>query len=490
MPTAPNIVFLMSDQHRQDMTGCYGDPVVRTPAIDALAAQGVRFTHANCQGPICMPARASLLTERYVRDHGVFGNTDAVPLDMPTFLHPLREAGYHTVALGKTHLWEHEGSGDVRDYLPHMERYGWAEVHETVGKLASVRWQSPYRDHLAARGLWDAYRAHTDARNYQNMQHGGSDARAFRMWDATPMPLPLEHYVDAWHGAYAAEWIADYDRDDPFFLFVGFPGPHDPWDAPADAVAMYRDAEIPMPATLKRPTAPDDSAYGLFLGFMAQLCDADTMTPDAIREVRRAYYADITIIDAGIDRIVRALAARGMLDDTWIIYTSDHGEMMGEHSMLSKVLLYEPSVRVPLIVRPPGGTAPRAVDDPVDHIDISATVRAIAGAPGVPGSDARSLLGYLSGEAPEARPVTISENFGFAGFETRRYTLVVDEPGRKPLLLFDRQADPTQDDNRVDDPDAAPIVEELMETYVRPFLAPGLTARRKLPFHAAMEALQ
>ena len=134
-----------------------------------------------------------------------------------------------------------------------------------------------------------------------------------------------------------------------------------------------------------------------------------------------------------------------MLDSTWIVYTTDHGEMAGSHGLMSKCVLYEPAVRVPLIVRPPGGCAPRVVDSLVEQLDVPATVRAIAGAPDVAGSEGQSLLGVVAGGAPPAHDVTVSENWGFAAFETERHKLVVDEDACAPCQLFDLAEDPAED---------------------------------------------
>jgi choline-sulfatase len=169
--------------------------------------------------------------------------------------------------------------------------------------------------------------------------------------------------------------------------------------------------------------------------------------------------------------MLRVLEDRGLLDDTWVIYTSDHGEMAGNHGMMSKCVLYEPTIRVPLLVRPPSGGAGRVVDDLVEHLDVPATVRAIAGAPPVPASDGRSLLGYLTGDDPEPRALSVSENWGFASFETDRWKLVVDEDAVEPCQLFDLDADPTEDENRLADPLCKDALEELMATHVLPFLA-------------------
>jgi arylsulfatase len=471
--SAPNIVLVMSDQHRGDMMGCAGDSGVLTPSLDDLAAQGVRFSRVSCQGPLCMPARASFMTERYVRDHGVYTNWAEIGPDSPTYVWALREAGYHTALVGKAHLYRDEfhTARHVDDLAYRLSALGFAEVHETGDKFGCST-PNRYTDHLSERGLLDAYKQHIADRAYQGDNESGQNAtKRVPMWDATPMPIPLDAYIDAWHGAEAVRWIEQRGSAEPFFLFVGFPGPHDPWDAPREAVERYRDVEISMPHTTRRPTVDGTGRYGGLLNSFLWLSDTETMTDDAILAMRRAYSADISVIDDAVGAIVAALAARGLLDDTWVIYTSDHGEMGGNHGLMSKCVLYEPAVRVPLIVRPPGGCEPRVVDALVEHMDVPASVREVAGAPAIADGEGRSLLGYLMGSDPGPRQVTISENWGFAAFETDRYKLVVDEDACAPCQLFDRVEDPNEDCDLLADPDSRSIVEELMDTYVRPFFA-------------------
>jgi choline-sulfatase len=412
-----------------------------------------------------MPARASLLTERYVRDHGVLQNDSEVSFDLPTGPQALREAGYHTAVIGKTHLWVHGARRGVTTagMQDHLRRYGFEECHETVGKLANLAHVNPYTQHLEKVGLLDAYREHVGARAYT----GGRRARV-PLYDATPIPLPVAHYVDVWHGQRAAEWIEAYRGAAPFFLFVGFPGPHDPWDAPLEAVEEYRGAEIPLPASTRRPDDPAEGPYRSFVRTFKAFSYSDELTDDRIREARRAYYANVTLIDTAVGRILTALERSG-LDDTWVFYTADHGEMMGEHGLLAKMVFYQPAVRIPLIARPPGGAAPRVLDDLVEQFDLSATIGEIAGARPVPRSEARSLLPLLRGGRLAPRGLSITENFGFAGFETDRYKLIVHEDDLTPVSLFDRERDPNEDRDLIADPAARPIVEELMEAHVRPF---------------------
>jgi arylsulfatase A-like enzyme len=469
--TSPNIVLVMSDQHRADMMGCAGDPGIQTPALDGLAAEGVRFSRVSCQGPLCMPSRASFMTERYVRDHGVYTNWEEIAPDSPTYVRALREAGYHTALLGKAHLYLDEKLtvAHMDEMAGRLEDLGFAEVFETGDKFMP-KIPTRYSDYLASAGWLDAARKHLADRAYQGDNEDGQNAtKCVPMWDSTPMPIPLDSYVDAWHGAQAVRWIEEYERDTPFFLFVGFPGPHDPWDAPAEAVARYDGVDISMPASTKRPVVEGTGRYGALLQGFLWMSDSETMTDTAIAGMRKSYAADISVIDHAVGRIVDALARRGMLESTWIVYTTDHGEMAGSHGLMSKCVLYEPAVRVPLIVRPPGGCAPRVVDSLIEQLDVPATIRAVAGAPDVAGSEGQSLLEAVAGGAPPVHDVTVSENWGFAVFETERHKLVVDEDAVAPCQLFDLAEDPAEDHDLLADPLAAGVVEEIMETHVRPF---------------------
>jgi arylsulfatase len=468
---APNIVLVMSDQHRADMMGCAGDAGVLTPTLDRLAGEGVRFSRVSCQGPLCMPSRASFMTERYVRDHGVYTNWAEISGDSPTYAWTLREAGYHTTLLGKAHLYRDEivQADHIDDLAGRLMSLGFAEVHETGDKFVSSI-PSRYTDFLHERGLFEVYKAHIADRSYQGDDETGRNAtKRAPMWDSTPMPVPLDAYIDSWHGADAVRWIEQYEGSEPFFLFVGFPGPHDPWDAPRAALQRYEDVEISMPATTRRPQLESTGRYGALLSSFLWLSDSETMTDDAIRGMRRAYSADVSVIDHAIGNMIGALERRGFLDDTWVIYTSDHGEMGGNHGLMSKCVLYEPAVRVPLIVRPPGGCTARVVDALVEHLDVPATLRAIAGAPAIADGEGRSMLDVVHGASPEPREVSISENWGFASFETDRYKIVVDEDAGAPCQLFDLRDDPLEDHDLLPDPSAGPVVDELMEAYVRPF---------------------
>ena len=474
MTKAPNIVLVMSDQHQADMMGCAGDPTVRTPNMDALAGQGIRFERVSCQGPLCMPARASFMTERYVRDHGVYTNWAEIPADSPTYVSALRQAGYHTALLGKAHLYR-DDTGQVthtRQMADRLRGLGFAEVFETGDKFGTI--PNPYLDLLQEQGRLDDYRKHIADRSYQGDNERGVNAtKCVPMWDSAPVPLPIDLYIDHWHGVRAQRWIETYEGDAPFFLFVGFPGPHDPWDAPESARAKYQGADISMPRSTTRPELDGCGRYSGLLGSFLWVSDSETMTYDGIAAMRVAYASDISVVDDGLGRIVQALSDRGMLDDTWVIYTSDHGEMAGWHGLMSKCVLYRQSVRVPLIVRPPGGCPAETSRSLVEHVDIPATVRAIAGAPDLAESAGRVLPVAGALIAGPERELAVSENWGFASFETDRHRLVVDEDAMEACQLFDLRDDPDEDRNLVGDREGEEVVRSLMETHVRPFFSTG-----------------
>lgn len=471
MTKQANIVWLLPDQHRADVIGALGHPVVKTPNIDLLASQGVLYESVYCQGPLCVPARVSLLTERYVRDHGAFENDYRSLPGLPTMVQSIRDAGYDTVAIGKMHLFPH--LPDVREGLGLMTGFGFTEVHEVVGKLASGFVRTPYTDYLAEKGLLETYRRFVRERTPWLRRAAGSGSGATEVkptWAVDPSPLPAEHYQDTWVGNQAVEWIESHSGDRPFFLWVGFPGPHDPWDAPAEYVERYRGVDIPLDST-RRPDLPDSGPLRVFLEAFLGYSSSSTLTDQRAREVRRHYFANVTLIDEAVGKITAALKRKGLDDSTWIVYSTDHGEMLGTHGFLNKMVFYEPSVRVPLIVRPPGGRPPSVVAGLVEHVDLSATLRAIAGAGDLDGSAGRLLPGLSGDPERSQRDVVVSENFGFAMWRTERYKLVVYEKDLQPVQLFDLHEDPEEEANVVGDPSYKAILDNLMEAHARPFLA-------------------
>lgn len=465
----PNIVWLLSDQHRADALGAASDGVVQTPRLDGIALEGMTFDRAYCQGPLCVPARASLLTQRYVSEHGVADNTWRNGRDgLPTTVQQIRDAGYHTVAIGKMHLYKYPP--DVADGEPIMRAHGFLEVDEMLGKYGNAFGRSDYTDHLAEIGCLDEYRTFLDERNPHSrprLAEAGLVGRPH--WATDPAPMPDDSHPDLWLAERTAAWLEQYDDEAPFFLWVGFPGPHDPWDAPSSYVERYRDTDIPLPASM---TPPDTASgrWGALLDSVADYGSSATSSPETVRQVRRHYFAGVTMIDDAIGRIIDALAAAGRLDDTWIVYSSDHGEMLGDHGFFTKTLFYEGSVRVPLIVRPPGGMDSRRYEGLVEHVDLAATLCELAGAEPVPESNGRSFASLLQGRDGWRRGVVRSECEGFGMWRTERFKIVVDEADSTPVQFFDVIADPLEGVNLVADAEYASVLDEMMQHIVLPDL--------------------
>jgi len=465
----PNILLILTDQHRPDAIGCAGDRVVQTPNLDRMAREGVRFSRAYCQGPLCMPARASLVTERYVRDHGVSGNSSSLgPRAWPTFIQAVQAAGYRTGCIGKMHLYNHARGLHTTAQAGKLRAFGFDESVEGVGKVASTGMGSPYSDALEARGLLGPYQEWLATRVPRGRAEEvvGRAVAGEPMWYTDSFPFAPDAYLDSWIGGRAVEWAETYDRPEPFFQWIGFAGPHNPWDAPKAYVDRYRDAEIPLNDS-QLAEMPPEGPFRRFMEGRFRHSETEGLTPEVVREIRRFYYANLTLIDEQIGRLLATLERRGILEHTWVIYTTDHGEMLGDHGLLTKTVFYEPSAGVPLIIRPPSGMQGRVVDGLVQHVDVSATIRAIA----LPASEGRSLLGHTTEDgAGFTREVAFSENLGFGMAVTKQYKLVVHEESRVPVQLFDLVADPGEDRNIVADDARAGLREEMMQRYMLPFL--------------------
>ncbi|MFQ6047920.1 MAG: sulfatase-like hydrolase/transferase, partial [Phycisphaerae bacterium] len=228
----PHILILMSDQHRADTLSCAGHPTIRTPNLDSLAAEGIRFANACTVSPLCMPARASFINGLYPHNHHMWDNAGQMPPDDETFFQLLQQQGYYVAYIGKSHYYEH-GPFHMRDREPYMHARGIDYVHETTGPWATQRTDSYMTDHWAARGLLELFR-----QDYRQRRQSGPLL-------VRPSPLPADEFLDSYIGRQAVEFINGYDRAQPLCLFVGFGGPHEPWDAPEPYASLYQPERCP-----------------------------------------------------------------------------------------------------------------------------------------------------------------------------------------------------------------------------------------------------
>ncbi len=384
MAHPPNILFLLPDQHRPDWLGCNPGLPLRTPNLDQLCSSGVRFVNAFSPSPLCAPARACLASGMDYENCRVPSNREHYPADLPTYYQRLRDAGYRVAGVGKFDLhkdlalpvgeldWGLDGSRSLAEW-------GFTEGIDNGGKLdgsnsyrSSGRPRGPYMDYLARQGLADDYeREHRQAGEHR---------------DAYITALPDEAYCDNWLSENGLEFLREFPKDQPWHLVVNFTGPHNPMDVTARMAAAWEGVEFPMPI--------DDHG-------------GDYSAEDHQRN-RRHYAAAIENIDRQVGRFIDAVRERGELDNTLIVYSSDHGEMLGDHGCWGKCTWYQPSVGIPLIVAGPGVRQGVVSDALVCLHDLAATFLDYAAAPALPGMDARSLREVLAGRTDQHREVARS----------------------------------------------------------------------------------
>jgi len=434
MKNRPNILILMTDQQRADCLSCAGHPQIRTPNMDRIAKEGVRFSQASTVSPVCMPARASFVNSLYPHNHGMWSNRGCMPAHDETFFHHLKEGGYYTSYVGKSHYYSPRG-GHMREFEGYMHARGLDYVHETTGPLATQRIKSYMTDELEREGLYEVFKE-----DYADRVN----KRKENPFLVRPSPLPVDLFLDSYVGRQAVEFIDGYSQKEPLCLFVGFPGPHEPWDAPGEYATMYDEAKTPEPVPWEEvgDDVPEE------IRRMEDFQPMPASTDENIRRVRANYYGKISLIDHWIGRILDALEDKNMMDDTMVVFWSDHGDMLGDHRRVFKSTFYESSMRVPLILRWPGHFEEGAVSDTLaeiidvfptllDALDMEPSHRALG----------RSLMPVLKDPKAPFRDAQLSEIL-HAGerricIRTRACKYAVRENG-DGFMLFDLERDPQE----------------------------------------------
>lgn len=454
----PNILVLMTDQQRADCLGSAGHPHVRTPSLDRLAREGVRFEQFHTTCPICMPARSSCLSGLYCHNHGQWTNQGQLADGTQTFMTALRDAGYRTCHIGKAHLHAHHGDRDLREMVPFMNALGFDDVLESTGPWASLNTESIMTEEWREKGILEIFR-----QDYRERQRLRAQEHREALW---PSPMPEGETLDDFVGRTAVKYLADYDRDAPFCTFVGFGGPHEPWDPPASWADRYDSVppEEPLPSAEKPEWLPARAAA------YADAVGGRKFLEHEWQSIRRLYYAKISHIDSWIGRILETLEQRGLLRNTFILMWSDHGERLCDRGGLHKMVFYDESVRVPLILRRPDGWGAGSVASGLcETTDLRPTLLDAAGLD-PSGCLGTSLLPAMS--APEApiHDAVFSEidHFGFRATMVRddRHKMVVDRHANV-LQLFDIQNDPRELVNLAGRDDAASTVHDLQARILR-----------------------
>ncbi|MGH3321963.1 MAG: sulfatase-like hydrolase/transferase [Streptosporangiaceae bacterium] len=363
--TRPNLLLITTDQQRHETVGPGSPSFLRTPHLDQLSREGVRFGRAYAQTPICVPSRVSLMTGQSPLRHGMTWNgpSTAVMGRADTLPSLLRARGYATAAIGKMH------------FSPQRARHGFDEMILPEDYYTWIR---------------------ESGSPWQPMRHGLGQAELYPTTSTVPESLSLT----SWTAERCVSYIRDRrDPTCPFFLWASFSKPHPPLDPPEPYASMYRDAPIPRPvigAWSEADTCPEVFARH------RQRDSYDLMPPEVVEAARAAYYGLVTHVDYVIGRILAALLDVGLFDETLILFTSDHGEFLGDHHAGGKVMFHEPSSRVPLILRPPKSWAgfPRGGEsrELVTHSDVLPTLLAASGAAEMPADrDGMDLLDLSRG---------------------------------------------------------------------------------------------
>ncbi|MBK5222753.1 MAG: sulfatase-like hydrolase/transferase [Acidimicrobiia bacterium] len=498
------VLFITTDQQRYDTLGCNGGQLSRTPVVDRLAAEGIRYERAVPQSVVCMPSRSTMLTGQHPRTHGVWMNGVPLPVDAPSVAAVLHDAGYRTAIVGKPHFepfidpfgrfaenqmarlgvptvedrW-HDGRLGPHRGFDHLE----LATHGPTGQLHYARWIAEHHPE-AAGGFYPVLDD-----EFEVNSAGGGHTGAPQVKDN---PIPRDWYHTDWVADRAIAWLDSLDPDDDWFCWVSFPDPHHPWDPPAGELHRVDWRDVPLPHGYPESRAEREAILDAKPRHWRQWYDGTlvsnyeaparwvpaTLTADQVREVNARNAVEVELIDEAIGRVLAATAARGWADDLDVIVTTDHGELQGDFGLLFKGPYHvDGLMRLPLVWRPApsAGVAPAVVTRPVGLVDLAPTFCAAAGLEPTPWMEGRSLP-VDDGDADRRgfeRVLTEwdSELFG-VGVHLRTITrdgwvCTLYRPGTvhdgTEGELYELGDDPLQQVNRWDDPACAAIRRDLVD---------------------------
>lgn len=426
----PNVLFLISDDLNTRI-GCYGDPDVKTPNIDRLAARGTRFEHAYCQYPLCGPSRNSLLCGLHPNSTGIVTNAQIFRQSIPQRIplpHAFRNAGYFAARIGKL-------------YHYHVPRSVGTNGHDDPAS-----WEMEINPAGCDRLIEEQ-----DIFTLREGSFGGTLS-----WYASPRPD--EQHTDGMMADDAA-WVLERcakRKDRPFFLAVGFYRPHTPYVAPEKYFKSYRLDKMPVvdveQATADQSDVPDAA-------LQSRKAEQDKLNDQLRRECLQAYYASTSFIDAQVGKVLDALDANGLSDNTIIVFTSDHGYHLGEKMLWQKMSLFEQSARVPLIISAPGLKGGQVASSPVGLIDVYPTLAGLCDVSAPEVLHGQTLEQMLADPSAVGRGHAITHVVRTAGpkgnrttfngysLRTERYRLTLWKDGQQGEELYDHQTDPLEETN-------------------------------------------
>ena len=420
----PNILFIMVDEMKWDVLGCAGHPIVRTPNLDRLAAEGTRFATAYTVAPICTPSRYSFFTARYAHVHGATDNS--TPTREPQVLLPsiLKQAGYQTAISGKLH------------FIPAGEAFGfdsfWSFAGEGPGQLET----------------WP---------EFVEKKHGRGSARRLVEQPFPDDPLgedlgkltyPQEDSQTHWITDRALEFLGARDAARPFFLFVSYLDPHSPSHLCEPYWNMYDAEKMSLPPTFRQDTNKTATTAAN---------RHEVNDPAIVKAMTAAYFAKVTMVDDNVGRLLAGLRQAGLETNTLVVFTSDHGNMLGDLNRWFKGAMYEGSTRIPLLIKAPELGRGAVVTNVVQNIDVMPTLCALAGVPlPAQGSQGRVLTDLVAGRATNWSERAFAER-GSAMIREGRLKFIRNDPkGAKrsgtAVEFYDLLADPRETNNLAHDP--------------------------------------
>ncbi len=443
-----NILLILTDQQRKDSLGCYGNPIISTPALDNLASRGQRFERNYVANPICMPSRLSIFTGQHTCNHRLWTNGLLID-ERDTVATHLQRHGYQTASIGKIHFTPYGGKAGNRESCNWWKQQG--------GK--SSDWSGPY---------WGFEEVELSLMHTQTAAHygkwfyekGGTDQMTQPLPDQT-RPIPEHLHDSTWVAERTIERLKQRDRNKPFFLVASFPDPHHPFDPPSTTAAKYSPAAIPLPIGGPDDLASRPAHYRQhFERAWNRWGVGEPSTPNGIDETEARQRivntcAMVDLIDRNVGRILDQLDAEGLRDDTIVVFTSDHGELLGDHGLwLKGPFFYEGLINTPLIIAGPGIHA--AVSKALfSDVDLAPTLCDLAGAPALPFADGRSQAPHLHnpnqtvrdaclihyqtgyGEGDVASKVLVTERWKYVRFETgeEELTDLRDDPEERQNVV-------------------------------------------------------
>jgi arylsulfatase A-like enzyme len=427
-----NVLFILSDQHHAGLMGCAGSAQAITPNLDRLAARGLRFNQAYTQNPICTPSRVSFLSGQAPLNHGYYGLSGPTPLALPSIFGHFRAHGYRTAGIGKLHLPD-----DPRNWVADdLDDYG-----DCYRSIDGQPMQGPYWDYLDQHGL----RELEDSRTLPETGRWSPDSRASKM--------PFEHCIEHWCVERTKAFI-DQDAEAPFFIHTSLPRPHHQLTPDARFLELYpEDIELPESFHYEGKHRPPHFREKMeALKTLAWEFEPKTLEA-GLRRVWRGYLACISQVDWAVGQLLDHLDARGLAEDTLVVYSSDHGAYHGIYGIPEKApgICSEAVCRIPWIMAGPGvedsGAATAAF---IQNSDLAPTLCSLTGIPQMESSDGYDQSAVLRDKSASIRPVAVTENpWSHAiRWEHWRYVHYPEELfGKTTGELYDLRKDPDETEN-------------------------------------------